>query len=165
MVYFRKVLLASSMLGLILASAMPAQATEITIIQVGTFSTNPGSGNINAGFNLGNKFVIKTTYDAATTPATTRNIGGLDFRVIDLNAGTNSFDLFVPMEGQGAVCTQNESNHFFTGFNNPTPQIIFTATNTGTHNLPTVTDSTLTAPGAPDFIGYEFEGDENDWWK
>jgi hypothetical protein len=77
----------------------------------------------------------------------------------------NSFDLLIPMEGLDTttpfVYAQNELNHLF--FFNSTPQILFTATQTSNpgdpNNLPPVTDPGLSAPGAPDFVGYEFEGD------
>ncbi len=164
--------------------AAPVAAVPVTITQVGTYSGNPGSGNASAQMNLGNKFVMRTTYDAAATPAAIRTINGLDFRVIDLATRVapadpftgqgglvgngNGFELLIPMEGFDTatpfVYSQNELNHLsFPGFNNDTPQILFTAVQTSNpgdpNNLPPVTDPGLSAPGAPDFVGFEFEGD------
>lgn len=153
----------------LLAGPLAATAAPITLVQVGTFHNEATNAPAGSGLQAGNKFVITSTYDPVATPAASRTINGLDFRVIDLNQGGNSFDLFIPMEGFDVgntpfVYTQNAGNHIFLpGFNNPTPQIIFTANQT-THpgdptTLPPVTDPTLTDPAAPDFIGYEFEGD------
>lgn len=136
----------------LLAIVGAAQATEINLTFIGTWTTAPGSATQDAGLQTGGRYVIHTSYDPALTPTTTRSINGLDFQVINLadaatSLGRDSFQVLIPMEGFDGgtpfVYDQNQDDHFFFGSNVPEPEIHFT-------------DASASAAS---FFGFEFEGD------
>jgi hypothetical protein len=138
-------------------------AAPIELIQVGTWTENPGNFQPSSGseLQLGGKFVIKTSYDPALTPSSPQDIGGQTFHVIELSGGEagatggstpngNSFEVLVPMEGfdtGGApfVYSQTATDHL--NF----PGDPYASPNTRIH---------FDAPGGDParFVGYRIEG-------
>jgi len=167
---------AHSILGLVSALALlagNANADFIELIQVGTWTENPGNFQPSSGSELqqGGKFVIKTGYNQSDYWGDTlifqQEIGGRTFHVAELSSGTagdtggsqpncpmslpcNYFDVLVPMEGFDSggvpfVYHQTATDHLnFAG--DP-----YASDNTRIH---------FDAPGGDpaDFAGYRFEG-------
>jgi hypothetical protein len=157
---------AHSILGLVSVLVLlggSAFAETIDLIQVGTWTENPGNFQPSSGseLQLGGKFVIKTSYDPEATPSSPQQIGGETFHVIELSGGTagptggstangNSFEVLVPMEGFDTggvpfVYGQTATDHL--NF----PDDPYESPNTRIH---------FDAPGGDpaDFVGYRFEG-------
>jgi hypothetical protein len=145
----KQYLRSSALIALVSFSGM-TQATVINVIKIGTWSTAPG-----ADLAPTQKYVVKIKYDDTST-VDTRDVltggfadSGQDMSVIELTGGTNTLDIFVPMEGLDTstpfIYTQNDSNHFDLGFGTPEPTLNFVAGS----------DVTDTA----NIIGIEFEGD------
>ncbi len=138
--------LVAALIALSTAFVLPAQAATIELLQIGTWSTAPGSATQDAELRLGGKYVIRSTYDDTmpTTPPGGRDLGGITVHQIPLNMGTNSFQIQIPMQGFDSggtrfIYTQTQADHgaFFI----PNPVIQF--------------NSTVASPA--NFVGYEFE--------
>jgi hypothetical protein len=146
MFHFRRGVLLAALIGLSMAFAMPAQSAPIELLQIGTWSTDPGSAVQDADLNLGGKYVIRSTYDDATA-TTSRDLGGITVHEIPLNTpGSSSFQIQIPMQGFDSgssrfIYTQTEANHLPFFITNPVIQF-----NGAT-------------PSPANFVGYEFEGD------
>lgn len=138
-------ILVAALIALSMAFALPAQSEPIVMLQIGTWSTDPGSAMQDAELRKGGKYVIRSRYDD-TTATTPRDLGGITVHEIALNMGTNSFQIQIPMQGFDSdgtrfIYTQTQANHL--PFFIPNPVIQF--------NSPT--------PSPANFVGYEFEGD------
>ena len=151
--------LRSGILVALVAFSGMAQAVPVEVIKIGTWNTATGAGNPlgvgGPGMATGQKYVIKINYDDTST-VETRDVvtagfadSGQDMSVIELTGGSNTLDVFVPMEGLDTstpfIYTQNDSNHFDLGFGTPEPTL----------NFVDGSDVTDTA----NIIGVEFEGD------
>src|SRR5687767_4719341 len=90
--------LVAALIALSMACALPAQAATIELLQIGTWSTDPGSATQDAQLKLGGKYVIRSTYDNTTVPMP-RDLGGITVYEIPLDMGTNSFHIQIPMQG------------------------------------------------------------------
>jgi hypothetical protein len=116
----------TGLLGLMLAMAQPAFAAIHDVTYVASWDS-VGSGNAVAvggpGLSVGQKFVIRISYNDIST--TIDDVDVLDaffspsgnlMRTIDLTEGSNSLDIFVPMEGLDSggpfIYHQDETDHF-----------------------------------------------------
>ncbi len=146
-----------SLLGLTLALAQPAFAVINSVTYVAGWDS-VGSGNPGAvggpDLVVGQKYVIRISYDDSS--ATTDDVDVLDaffspsgnlMRTIDLTEGSNSLDIFVPMEGLDSggpfIYQQDETDHF--GIFIPAPTL----------NFANGSSISLTS----NIIGLEYEGD------
>ncbi|WP_286265895.1 hypothetical protein [Thalassotalea atypica] len=137
-----------------------ASAAIIDVIYVGTWDTVADTPNSTAnggpGMSVGQKYVIKFSYDDTSTVTNNVAVKDLGFNdtnksmsTIDLSAAGNSLDIFVPMEGLDAgspfIYQQDQSNHFDFGDNSPVPTLNFA-------NGSDISDKN-------NIIGLEYEGD------
>lgn len=135
--------LISAIVSAVLITSTGAYATPVELIQIGTWTTAPGSATQDAGLQTGGKYVIKSTYDTSSA-TTVRTINSVDFHEVNLQASGNSFDIYVPMQGFDTpgnpfVYSQNQSDHLQ----------LFTQT-------PTIQ---FRDAGKSNFAGYDFSGD------
>lgn len=134
-----------------------ALATQIDVTYVGTWTgpTNPANatGAGGPGMATGQRYVVKASYDDASTVNTTAvrteagAASGQTMSTVDLGAAGNSLQILVPMEGFDAgtpfVYTQTQANHF--------PAFVAS---------PTLNFKDGTSIGdTGNIIGLEFEGD------
>jgi hypothetical protein len=140
---------------LVVAGQAPVQAAPVDITYVGTWTLSPGAGNPTGvggpGMSTGQRYVVRITYDDASITTDNVAMGGSGdlMRTINLDAGGNSLDIFVPMEGKDSgspfVYVQNETNHFPAFTPNPTLNFANGSNISNTANI----------------IGFDFEGDFN----
>jgi hypothetical protein len=134
----------------------PATAAQVDVTYVGTWDSI-GAGNPTGvggpGISAGQKYVIRVSYDDAS--ATSNGVpvltevfadSGSDMTTIQMSGGSNTLDIFAPMEGLDAgtpfIYTQNQGDHF--GSFIPTPTLNF------------IDGSPISDPA--NIIGMEFEG-------
>ncbi len=127
---------ATAALSLFLCSALclalgvsAANATPVSVVRIGIWSTDPATGQPTSGTDLekGQKFVIKTTYDTAVTPLTMTTVNGYTYWTVALAGGAappnggglvsngNSLDILIPLEGMDAgspfIYSSDEFSH------------------------------------------------------
>jgi len=157
MIRMKTLLRTISLLSLTLAMAQPAFAVINSVTYVaGWDSVSSGNPGAVGGPDLvaGQKYVIRISYDDLST--TIDDVDVLDaffspsgnlMRTIDLTEGSNSLDIFVPMEGLDSggpfIYQQDETDHF--GIFIPAPTLNF------------VNGSSISLTS--NIIGLEYEGD------
>jgi hypothetical protein len=166
--------LRSSILIALVSFVGISQAAVFELIKIGTLNGTPnpinnlpGSPDNGPGMAPGQKFVVKISYESTST-VLTRDVlmeslapSGQDMFVIELNGGSNTLDIFVPMEGLDSggtpfIYTQDESDHFFLGGNAPPIATLNFAFDQGVSDDPSMFPSFVS--DTSNIIGVEFEG-------
>ncbi len=154
----RKTASAAAIAGLsLLLVAGTSSAAQVDLIWIGTWDST-GAGNPvgvgGPGLTSGQKYVVKISYDDNSATATADVLtefftdSGQDMTTVALTGGTNTLDIFVPMEGLDSggmpfIYNQNESDHFPAFTPDPTLNFALGSDISDTSNI----------------VGLEFEGD------